>query len=164
MGKSLIIKGADFSANGIQEDLFLDITTLVAPKFLPQHSISGFASLGTNASSNAKRCCVGAFLFSGIGVDISKYSKIELTIKSGFDYVFGTGPLPGSPSGANWQGWSGENGGQAFAWVTANQKAIATVDATTLAISMNLRHDDNTTEFPSDTVLTDIVESIILYP
>lgn len=160
MGKSLIIKGADFSANGIQEDLFLDITSLVAPKFFPRYSIGGFAV--TEANSNDARCCVKAFLFSDIGVDISKYSKIELTIKSGFDYVFGTGPIPGSPN-ANWQGWSGENGGQAFTWVTANQKAIATVDATTLAISINLRHDDNTTSFSSNTVLTDIVESIILY-
>lgn len=163
MGKSLVIKGADFSANGIPETLPpLDITTDVMNSgcFLPCKTL-GSLYLGT-ANPNAKRCCIVPTLFNHFGIDISQYTKIEVTIKPGYDYVFGTGIAPNNAEG--WQGWSGETGGQTFAWVTNNQKGIATVDNTTLAFSLNLRYDDNTTEFSQSTVLTDIVESIILIP
>lgn len=158
MGKSLVIKGADFSANGIQETVNLDITSLLSSYFQPGKSIGSFPD--ATGSTNAKRCDLPATLFSTIGVDISEYSKIVVTIKNGFDYVFGTGPLVSVAT--NWQGWDGDTGGKSFAWVTGNQQATATVDTTTLAMSLNLRYDDNTTEFANTTVLTDIVDSIVL--
>lgn len=163
MGKSLVIKDADFSVNGIPESLPpLNITTIVSDfnRFFPQKSLGVFQDIFGNY--NTKRCCVGATRFSTLGIDISKYSKIEVTIKSGYDYVFGTGVAPGNSEG--WQGWNGGTGGQSFAWITGNQKGIATVDSTTLSFSLNLRYDDNTIEFLDSTVLTDIVDSIILIP
>ena len=161
MGKSLIIKGADFSVNGIPEVLPpTDITNLLLQSgmFLAQTSLGQFNGLTTH---NAKRCCLLPVNFENIGIDISEYTKIEVNIKNGFDYVFGTGPS--SLYNDDWQGWSGETGGQQFAWVTDDQKAIASVDNTTLCMSLNLRYDDNTTEFSANTVLTDIVESVLLY-
>ena len=163
MGKSLVIKGADFSANGIPESLPpLDITAIVrdSSRFHPGNSIGSLYS--TTPSPNTKRCCIVATRFLYLGIDISQYTKIEVTIKSGYDYVFGTGIAPDVADG--WQGWDGETGGQSFAWVTGNQKGIATVDNTTLSFTLNLRYDDNTTEFSESTVLTDIVDSIVLVP
>lgn len=159
MGKSLIIKGADFSANGIQEDVSVDITSLFAPFFQPQKGIRGFDE--DVSEDSTKRCCIPAMLFSTIGVDIANYSKVEINIKTGFDYACGTGAVPGQ---TGWQGWNGDVGGQLFAWVTTNQRAIVTVDATTLGISLNLRYDNDAADFSNNTVLTDVVESIILYP
>lgn len=160
MGRKLIIKGADFSANSITEEL--DITAIVAASdsYQAQYSLAGFHT--TSPTSNAKRCCVKATLFSTWGINVSKYSKLEVVIKSGYDYVFGTGQTPGVDT--NWQGWSGTTGGQTFSWVTGNQKAVATLGENDLAMSLNLRYDDNTTEFSASTALTDIVESIKLIP
>lgn len=158
MGKSLIIKGADFSANGIAERK--DITSLLSTYFFAKRSLGRFSG---STAVNAARCCVFPFTFSAIGIDISQFSKIEVNIKSGYDYVFGTGPQP-SNNDTGWQGWDGNVGGQAFAWVTANQQGVATIDSTVLAMSLNLRHDDNTTPFADTTVLTDIVDSVVLIP
>ena len=161
MGKSLVIKGADFSANGIPETLpSLDITSLLSAYFQPCKSLGSLQD--NSGNENTKRCCIPSMYFSTIGVDISDYSQIVVTLKNGYDYVFGTGPVIGTST--NWQGWNGETGGQTFGWVTGNQQAVATVDATTLAISLNLRYDDNTTEFSNTTALTDIVDSIVLVP
>ena len=163
MGKSLVIKGADFSANGIPETLpSLDITQIVANSgsFKVGFSLSQFQDSGGN--SNSKRCCIVATRFSDWGIDISQFSKIEITIKDGYDYVFGTGPVPSTGNG--WQGWNGEHGLQPFNWITTNQKATATINSTTLSMSLNLRYDDNTTDFSESTVLTDIVDSIVLVP
>ena len=157
MGKSLIIKGADFSANGIQETVILDITSRLSSIFEPRISIGSFFGSG---NPNEKRCCIRAFTFESIGVDISKYSKIKVSVKNGYDYVFGTGPTPGVADG--WQGWDGETGGQKFTWTIDNQMAEASVDNTTLAMSLNFRYDDDTTAFSESTALTDIVESIVL--
>lgn len=163
MGKSLVIKGADFSANGIPESLpSLDITSILANSGLFQAGKSLGSFQDASGAANAKRCCFPAQRFSDFGIDISQYGKIEVTIKNGYDYVFGTGPVPGSSAG--WQGWNGETGGQGFSWITNDQKGVATIDSTTLAMSLNLRYDDNTTEFPESTVLTDIVDSIVLIP
>lgn len=160
MGKSLVIKGADFSENGIREDVSVNITSLFASHFVPQQALSKFQN--QNGSANTKRCCVPAVTFATLGVDITQYSTIVVTYKNGFDYVLGTGPVPGTAT--NWQGWNGTSGGQAFGWVTTNQQATITIDSTVLAISMNIRYDDDTTTFESTAVITDMVDSIILYP
>ena len=158
MGKSLVIKGADFSANGIKENN--DITALLSSLFLPCISLTALSTAQGMGSLNTKRCCIYAKTFASLGIDINEYSKIVVSVKQGYDYVFGTGPTPGVDSG--WQGWDGETGGQIFSWVTDNQEAVATIDNTTLSMSLNLRYDDNTTEFSENTVLTDIVDSIVL--
>lgn len=157
MGKSLIIKGADFSANGISEEL--DITSLISDDFQAQKALNSFYGAVT---ANTKRCCIKPTTFASLGIDISEYSYIKVTVKSGYDYVFGTGVAPASSTG--WQGWNGSTGGKTFEWVTTNQVATATVGQTTLSMCLNLRYDDNTTEFSSSAVITDIVESIILIP
>lgn len=156
MGKSLIIKGADFSANGIQEDLSLDITSLVSSCFYARKAIGSLN--GAGVSDNAKRCCVCLFDFAEQGLDLSPYSKIVMTVKNGFDYVFATG------SGSTWTRWDGATAETDFTWATDNQVAEATIDANTGTMNANFRYDDNTTEFPTTTELTDIVESIVLVP
>lgn len=158
MGKSLIIKGADFSENGIQEDVSLDITALFASHFVPQQALSKFYN--QSGSANTRRCCVPAITFASLGVDLTPYSKIVVTYKDGYDYVLGTGPVPGTATG--WQGWSGSTGGQTFGWATTNQQAIISIDNTVLAISMNVRYDDDTTTFTDQAAITDMVESIVL--
>lgn len=158
MGKSLIIKGADFSANGINKTV--DITTLLSGYFHAQSSIGRFDM--TMYYPNEKRCCVRAFLFSEIGIDISGFSQIVVNIKPGYDYVFGTGPTPDNPN--SWHGWNGNIGVQDFVWITENQQGVATIDSTTLGMSLNLRHDDDTTTFDPAIELTDIVDSVSLIP
>lgn len=162
MGKSLIIKGADFSANGIQENISLDITSILAasPSWKPQYSLRGLDNTA-GPDSNQSRCCFVATTFASLGIDITGYKKLIFTVKPGFDYVFATGPQPNNGS-VNWQSWDGAEGGHGFVWVSGNQQAIATLDNTTLAISFNLRYDNNTTTFGANTVLTDIVESVEL--
>lgn len=163
MGKSLIIKGADFSANGIQETLpSLDITEIVASSAAYNADISIGSYQDKNGTPNTKRCCVVATSFSTWGIDVSQFSKIEVTIKQGYDYVFGLGTTPGNS--ANWYGWNKGEKVALFNWVTDNQKEVVSLDNTMLAMSLNLRHDDNTTTFPETTALTDIVESIVLVP
>lgn len=137
---------------------YIDITASLSSSFVPRKAIGQFSA--TYASANTKRCCIPATLFSALNIDVQEYSEIQLTIKNGYDYVFATGPVPGNAT--DWQGWNGSTGTQEFAWVTDNQKAIATIDSTVLAMSLNLRYDDNTTEFPATTHLADIVDSILL--
>ena len=132
----------------------LDLIPLIGNKFRPRVGITQNMWAASTAS-NAKRCCLYGS-FSDLGIDISQYSKMEYYVKAGYDYNMGTGLQIGQPAG--WQQWSGNEGNRPFEWVTTNQGAIITLDATTLCFASNLRYDNDTTQFPVGTVITDIVE------
>lgn len=136
----------------------LDLIPLIGNKFHPRLTISKDMYVPSTASSMT-RCCIYTS-FADLGIDISQFSKMEFFVKNGYDYNIGTGLQIGSPEG--WQQWSGSEGGQPFAWVTTNQGAIITLDNTTLCFASNLRYDNNTTQFPDGTVITDIVETMRL--
>lgn len=162
MGKSLVIKGADFSANGIQEEITIDITATVAasPNFHARGRLNGSLYAGPYYVEDSKRCCLVPTLFTDLNVDISQFSQMVITLKDGYDYIIGTGTAPGSAPG--WQSWAGSQGGGGYEWVTDGSKVVTvTLDATTLAMSMNLRYHVDA-DFPQSTVLTDIIQSIVL--
>ena len=156
MGKSLIIKGADFSANGIHDAVILDITSLVdaSTKFYPKAAVSSFTS-GTT-SSNSTRCALLQLSISALVPDLSPYSKIRIDINSGYDFAMGMcRSQSGQSSSSNWFKLDGDNSsGGSFAWVTDKQYAEVDVSSE-MYITGNIRHDDNETEFGDSAKFSD---------
>lgn len=116
MGKALIIKGADFSENGLVPQVF-DITSLISNSgdYYPLYAIGGFGATNPVSGGNNKRCCLTSVELSTL-MDSSQYKKIRMEMKPGFEFVFGTGPELNTTTG--WEGWKGSTGGQTFSWVT----------------------------------------------
>ena len=162
MGKSLIIKGADFSVNGIPETpSSLDITALVGASgcWYPQSRIGGLNPSGTY--SDTKRCCIFRFLLSTVP-GIENYQKIRVSIKSGFDYVLDIG-VDGGGDAAFVRVTGIDTYDTSFNWVTDNQVAEIAIGNRN-RIDMNIRFDDNTTTFPSDADISDYMVIELLNP
>ena len=155
MGKSLIIKGADFSANSIPPDEALDITQIVAdsPAWAPQYAIAQLQGGGQN--SNTTRCCINMFLLSLVP-DFAQYRKLQIEFMPGYDYVMG---ISSDFTSANTYRVKGDEAyDQTFSWVSNNQKAVASLtynDLNIATFSLNIRYDNNTTSFPADAKLSD---------
>ena len=158
MGKSLIIKGADFSTNGINETVELDITSLVdtaTSNWSPQGGVNAFVA--ASSISNTKRCAVVRLSIGSLVPNLSHYSKIRIDVKNGFDFVLGM--CRDSTNLSTATSWFRLNGtdttNRNFAWVTDNQYAEVDVSAE-MYITGNLRYDDDTTTFESTTKFSDI--------
>lgn len=154
MGKSLIIKGADFSANGIQESVELDITTLVqnSGEFDVRMKVGAFWSSGP--TGDITRCSLTRLSIPEL-TDISGYSKLRIDINTGYDYVLGVCRNSSVDTQSSWSQLNGTSDtGGSFAWVTDNQ--FVEVDLSPIMyITGNFRLDDNGI-FPTSTVLSDI--------
>lgn len=153
MATDLIFSNADFSENGFREayDFTLDVS--LAGNWYPQKSLGGVAE--TRPDDNVKRCCILRFNVSSLSA-YSTATKIKLTVVPGFDYVFSTGDDTTIISQDHWQRVTGnETYDSTFAWVTDNQEAISKKMP---YINLNLRYDNNTTEFPADAVITDYIK------
>ena len=152
MGKGIVIQGADFSQNGIETGL--DFTQMVADagRWYPQRAIASLVAV--DATANTKRCCIVRFDIYSIP-DYSRFSKIKLIVKPGFDYVFAIGDSTTTVSPDHWRRVTGiETYDTMFAWVTNNQVAVGAMNR---FINLNIRFDDNTTEFPTDADINDYI-------
>lgn len=154
MGTDLIFNNADFSENGFKEGYDFTPDVSLAGDWYPQKRISNLAAPSLPVD-DTKRCCIRRFDVSSLpGYAIA--SKIKLTVAPGFDYVFATGDNTSTVSQDHWQRVTGnETYDLTFAWVTDNQEAISKKMP---YINLNLRYDDNTTEFPADAVITDYIK------
>ena len=158
MGKSLIIKGADFSTNGILETVELDITSLVDAStgdWFPQRAVNAFVS--TSPSSNTQRCAVVRLSIGSLVPNLSQYQKIRVDVKNGFDFVLAMCRDSANLSTAtSWFRLDGTNtSNRNFTWVTDKQYAEVDVSAE-MYITGNFRYDDNTTTFERTTKFSDI--------
>jgi hypothetical protein len=154
MATDLIFSNADFSENGIRETYDFTSEVSLAGKWYPQKYIGNLNASGPPID-NAKRCCILRFNVSSLSA-YATASKIKLTVVSGFDYVFATGDDTAIISQDHWQRVTGnETYDLTFAWVTDNQEAISKKMP---YINLNLRYDDNTTEFHADAVITDYIK------
>lgn len=161
MGKSLIIKGADFSANGMPDVYPFDIASIIgnSSSYKVRLRLSGYMWSNTAVTAN-NRCCVIATLFSDWNIDITQYSEMEVKFKDGYKYILSTGKVPGQSS-TSWQSWDGDGGGGGYDWGTGSIVNVI-LDETTLAMSMQLGKTDDS-EMAADTKLTDIIDYIKLY-
>lgn len=147
MGKQIILKGADFSANA----LVLNIADVVSDDFFQKYALG--TAWGTKQASNT-RCCV---LLADLSQYVGAFHKIKVTLNNGFDYVAAMGS---QNSGVFFKG---NEQVVTFAWVTDYEYVIMPLSEKMPYLSLNLRYEDNTTEFTDETKLTDIVKEIILY-
>lgn len=166
MGKVLVLKDANFSANGILDNIsILDTFVQYAVsnnRYFVQHGLNSFVDVGTN-NTNLKRCCVGTIDISSL-VNLTPFSKIRVVFKSTVDFCMCTGPQ--SNSVTNWHGWKGEQSVNAFSqsWCTAYNYAEFPADVSDpLFFTMNFRRKDSG-DFAAGTLLTDLLEDIILIP
>lgn len=161
MGKSLIIKDADFSANGIQEQVSILSYFLANASFTVGKALNTFVSASTN---NQARCNVLLFKISAY-TDWAKYSKVRVTIKSGIVGLLGTGPAVDSVTG--WQGWKGTTGGYNFnnSWNDGGNFMEFPTSAASpdCYISMNFKKSDSS-NFDVSTALSALVDDVILIP
>lgn len=154
MGKSLVIKGADFSINAIVDKYSIaELVNFVYGKSYPQYS-------GNNAPihTNTNRC---AFYFDFSHL-VSSYSKIRMEMNDGYQFVFGIGNKNGGISnGKFYKGDAIETG---FEWSTDYNYVEVDISATNAyVINVNLRNASNTELSPSITLL-DMVKEIVLIP
>lgn len=150
MGKSLVIKGADFS--GVAVENVLDFTQNVpaANKWFPQNTIQALYS--SESDPNGARSCVCRFDVTSIQ-GYEDYSKIRLTVRSGFDYVFAIGDSTNVVSDEHWQRITGNGTHDSiFNWVTDNQQAIGEIKR---YINVNIKFDDGVTNFPQNAKIED---------
>lgn len=153
MGKSLIIKGADFSANGIKETVITDVTNAAEASgdFFPDSFVSAF-NFDTPSASDT-RCCIIKLDIANLVEDITQYDKMRIEIKDGFDYVLGIL----RESEGTWHRMDGDSESATdFVWVTNNQY-VEVPTSQYMLITGNLRYDDNTTTFASTTKLSDLM-------
>ena len=122
MGKSLIIKGADFSSNGILEST--SILDWCANQLQMGMSWSQNISL-VSPNDNSTRCCI--IMYPNTITDISKgFTKIKIKVKDTYDFVFGTGVWGAAVTGSGW--FKGNCEPAEFAWITDTQEAVAPLD------------------------------------
>lgn len=161
MGKKLIIKDADFSANGFT--YIYDLTNTIANSIY-WHALARITGLAdVNHTYDVARCCISALAFEDLGIDITPFTKLHIKLKTPYNYVLTTGTTaPGSSSG--WQSWDGTTGGGSFAWATNSpHEATATINSSTVGMAMNFRRTDGL-NFWDGVTLLDIVEYIRLEP
>ena len=149
MATNLLIESADFSTNGFHIG---DITEFLEDYFIIGASISDDWAAAPRQVVQDIRCCV---LCNSLPV--GAYTKLKIKLKDGYDYVFGVGELN---VGGNY--WTGNEVQTTYKWMTSSQEAIAPVSQTNCVLHLNLRYDDNTTSFPDDVKLSDIVDYIAL--
>ena len=153
MGKAIVISGADFAQNGVV--VGLDFTQMVADagNWYPQHRNAGLASVAP-PTSDTKRCCILRFNIYSIP-NYTNFSKIRLIVADGFDYVFSIGDSTNTISSDHWQRVTGiETYDSTFSWITNNQQAVGALKQ---FINLNLRYDNNTTEFPANAKIEDYI-------
>lgn len=152
MGKSLVIKGADFSANGIPETIpAYNITALVAESgcWYPRNRVADLNAYSKISSTN--RSCILRYDLDSV-TGIENYSKIRITFAIGIDYVFGFGQDGVTSSFIRVTGINTSD--TEFGWVTDNQVAEYEIGIRDI-LNINIRFDDNTTDFPENAILSD---------
>ena len=157
MGKSLIVPGADFSENGFL--IKQDITALAeaeANTFYAQKTIASFTS---SPAGNQARCCIYNLDIATLA-DMTKFSKLRIDIRDGYDYVIGVNRT-GTDTSANWTRIYGESSGGSFNWITTNQYILTDLSSV-MTLRGNIRHDNNTTNFSSSAKLSDFVTLTLL--
>lgn len=160
MGKRLIIRGADFSANAVD---YIpggrDLLNQINDKLLPRVSLNGYTDLtGENNAStiqNEKRSCIFAEDVSTFAV--LGYTKITVNLKAGFDMVLGIGTTNHTA-----EYYSGDCVAGKFTWITNSQSASCPLSNTKKYLYINIRHDDNTTAMDETGVASDYIDSIEL--
>lgn len=160
MGKYLLIKGADFSANGIKVILTGDdLLQILDNQFRPQYSLDAYTTqtgeIPTSTISNNKRSCVFA-------VDITEfanygYTKITINFKTGYNIVLGIGTTNSSA-----EYYSGDCVAGNFSWITDSQTASCPLSSTKKYLYINFRNSDNTTIMANDGKASDYIDSIVL--
>lgn len=150
MGKSLIIKGADFSANGISENVPLDITSLVSQseKWIPRKRITDLS--GTNVQADNYKCCLQRFDIDSVP-NSSNYSKIRITFAEGLNYVFSIGT---GSSASNYVRVTGiDTTNTDFDWTTDNLVGEIAFSETRHIFSFNVRIGSGSTTMDADRTL-----------
>lgn len=153
MGKSLIIKGADFSANGIKQ--ILDITNQIGENWLCRQRNTDLT--GTHQQSDNYKCCITQFDLSTID-GIENFSKIRITFNDSLNYVFGIGGADGFIRVAGIDTVATD-----FAWETDNHIGEISLDrATRYLISVNVRIGNGTTIMSATTPIEDCLKIILI--
>ena len=155
MGKLLIINGADFSVNGTSIINYVNVIPLFQANALSVGNCLSYSGGTINYSSNSKR----------VGVDKttmpSGYTSIRFKAKSGFEIALALfkSSDPSVAKGTDANGDATVNGG--FQWVSPNKELIFNLSDYDI-FAFNVRYDDNTTEFTSNT-LTNYFDYIDVY-
>lgn len=164
MGKRLIIKGADFTANSIDTEPLepIDGDTMLAllpTYFQARVSLNGSTTtsgeIPASTTANTKRSCVFAADLSDYAA--YGYTKITINFTSGFDFVLGIGT-----TNASAEYYSGDCVAGTFTWVTSSQTASCPLSRTKKYLYINFRYDDNTTLMPTNGQVSDYITSIVL--
>lgn len=144
MGKDIFINGGDFSVNGFSSDEdVIGIAVFTVGK--------AYNAEPPGTITNNTRCMFNVSLPS----EYAEYNKIKMKVKDGFDYVFGVN------RGTVTTWYKGNEIVTTYSWITDTQEVVAPVSVGDV-VYVNLRYDDNTTVFANDTVISDIVNSIVL--
>ena len=161
MGKSLIIKGADFSANGIQEDISLDITGLVAEsvgRWYPRRRITTLA--GNTVVDDNYKSCVARFDLSTVP-NYELYSKIRITFADNLNYVFSIGI--GTDNAGFVRVTGIDTTATNFVWTTDNHIGEIAINENRIIININIRIGAGTSEtFPVGAALQNYMQIQLL--
>lgn len=150
MGKKLIIKGADFSANAIH-----DVTMSLMP-ILDFYANKAYQGGGSGFSpnpptlTNAKRCAA----FCNFASVASGYNKISMQIKTGYQFVFGIGV------GTTGNYYKGDGVETEFTWAEDTSYVEVPLNGRTI-LNINLRKSDDS-NMSNTTVASDIIDYIML--
>ncbi len=155
MGKSLIVKGADFSANGM--DLSYDITSLASSAWYPRYALNYIG--GKTKTQNNKRCCVQQFELSNVP-NISNYTKIRIIFAEDINYVMTIG------TGTNdYSGYIRVTGidtyDTTFAWVADNSVAEIELNDARHILNVNVKFSAGG-DFPTNAKIEDYMRIILL--
>lgn len=148
MGKSLVIKGADFSTNAIMDEL--SIAGLV--EFNYGKAYYRYSGDDHKFTENTKRCAL-YFKFLNLA---SSFKKIRMEMNDGYQFVFGIGSI------YTGNFYKGDAIQTSFEWSTDYNYVEVDISATNAyIINVNLRNVSDTELSPSITLL-DMVKEIVL--
>lgn len=145
MGKRLIIKGADFSANAIPFNQEERIVAALSKGFYVR---KGLLENGSTIS-DPSRCVISAADISNL---LSEGSKLKIKVKDEFDFVFGIG---NGSTITYYQ--AGDSIVGTFAWITDGM-AKAPISSSQKLIYLNFRYKGTYRTFDLDTTLDDLID------
>lgn len=165
MGKVLVLKDANFSANGILDNISILDQFVAAVQQGNCFKVGiGLANFIYGNTVNQARCSVQPPVEVSALANLSVFSKIRVVFKSTVDFSMCTGPQADTTT--NWRGWKGDQSVNAFSqsWCTNYNYAEFPADVfDPLFFTMNFRRKDSA-NFAAGTLLTDLLEDIILIP
>ena len=159
MGKVLIIKGADFSANNVAVDHIKTdkeiAEELLSSKFEYGYSISLGNPIAKTSTINPKRCCIYGMQLDEIAR--MGYTKVKISFAEGINYIGGTG----TPDNFHPYNDTMSEVGM-YTWQAGGSIMIPVAEDTNFYIHFKLLLGDVETAFDSDVVASDIIKDVTL--